>query len=506
MNKTILAVILSFFSLVTFSQKVSVKWGGMLETKTGQLGNGGEYYDGVYAYNIESFRGKSIVTVIDKNNKTTKQEVVGNGDYDVRVEYVFTSPKGTYLIIRGLTKKTTKAMIGYAKVTNGIIDKEIKELKSYDFDGGNYGDNSVILESKDASKLAIGYRPASKVNTGFNFIVINDNMDIIQKINKSSSSNIETSDYDLDSNGNLSVWCKKSATSEKGKSTISLINFTPERQYKDVSIKLPKAYVEDFSVHTFDNGKKIIVGTYYNTDNIDSRDGMYGYAMGKRIGFIGGVNGVFSILLDTSGSSSSPKLYPFPEETILKFDVQKKHLDKGIPMVSFELFTNKFDNSASVFLEETNKSSTTTTYNAYTPYSHSSTSTNYFTNTILVTKINSTGELQYSTVIDKKCKYGSMLNYGSYYPFFKEDNLYVLYNKSLYYEDKKKDIDEKGQVLSELAKINNSGAIVSSEILFGNKDVDVVLIPNDCSKIDENKIKLSGMDRKTIKYGTLEVK
>jgi hypothetical protein len=175
-------------------------------------------------------------------------------------------------------------------------------------------------------------------------------------------------------------------------------------------------------------------------------------------------------------------------------------------MVLFEVFTNKFDNSVSVFLEETNKSSTTTTFNAYTPYNRSSTSITYYTNTILVNKINSTGELQYSTVIDKKCKYGEMLDYGSYYPFFKEDNLYVLYNKSLYYEDKKKDIDEKGAILSELVKINNSGTIVSSEILFGNKDVDIILTPNDCSKIDDNKIKLVGMDRKTIKYGTLEVK
>jgi hypothetical protein len=505
MNKTILAFIFSLFSLVSFSQKVSVKWGGELATKSGQMGNGGEYYDGVYTYNIESFRGKSTVTVIDKNKKATKQEVVDNGEYYIRVEHIFTSPKGTYLIIRGLTKKTTKAMIGYAKVTNGIIDKEIKELKTYDFDGGNYGDNSMILQSNDGSKLAIGYKPASKVNAGFNFIVINENMEIIQKINKSSSSNIETSDYDFDNNGNLSVWCKKGATSEKGKSTISLINFTPERQNKDISIKLPNAYIEDFSVSIFDNGKKIIVGTYYNTDNIE-RGGTYGYAMGKRIGFIGGVNGVFSILIDTSGSSSSPKLYPFSEESILKFDVQKKHLDKGIPMVSFEVFTNKFDNSVSVFLEETNKSSTTTTFNAYTPYNRSSTSITYYTNTILVNKINSTGELQYSTVIDKKCKYGEMLDYGSYYPFFKEDNLYVLYNKSLYYEDKKKDIDEKGAILSELVKINNSGTIVSSEILFGNKDVDIILTPNDCSKIDDNKIKLVGMDRKTIKYGTLEVK
>ena len=55
-------------------------------------------------------------------------------------------------------------------------------------------------------------------------------------------------------------------------------------------------------------------------------------------------------------------------------------------------------------------------------------------------------------------------------------------------------------------KINNSGTIVSSEILFGNKDVDIILTPNDCSKIDDNKIKLVGMDHKTIKYGTLEVK
>jgi len=57
MNKTILAFIFSLFSLVSFSQKVSVKWGGELATKSGQLGNGGEYYDGVYTYNIESFRG-----------------------------------------------------------------------------------------------------------------------------------------------------------------------------------------------------------------------------------------------------------------------------------------------------------------------------------------------------------------------------------------------------------------------------------------------------------------
>lgn len=99
-----------------------------------------------------------------------------------------------------------------------------------------------------------------------------------------------------------------------------------------------------------------------------------------------------------------------------------------------------------------------------------------------------------------------MLDYGSYFPFFKEDNLYVLYNKSLVYEEKKRDIDQKGQVLSELVKINNSGDIVSSEILFGNKDVDVVLTPIDCSTIDDNKIKLVGMDKRKIKYGILEVK
>ena len=55
-------------------------------------------------------------------------------------------------------------------------------------------------------------------------------------------------------------------------------------------------------------------------------------------------------------------------------------------------------------------------------------------------------------------------------------------------------------------KQRKTTAIVSSEILFGNKDVDVVLTPVDCSTIDDNKIKLVGMDKRKIKYGILEVK
>lgn len=503
MKNVFLLIIICALNTALFAQKVSIKWDGEIQTKSGQLGFSGEYSDGVYTYSVESYSAKSIVTVMDKNRKTTTQEISGNSNYGIKVVSLFASKKGTYLIIRGLTKKVDKAMIGYVKVTNGIADKEIKEILTYDYDGGNYGDNGIILQSPDASKLAIEYTPAK--GEAFNYIILNDDMNIIQKINKASTySNTKTVEYSLDNNGILSLWSQKNTYSQDEVPSIKLIRFTADNQSKDVSVKLPNALIEDFSINKLGNGKQLMVGTYYNKDNA-SRGGNYGYVMGARVGFIGGVNGVFVVLLDSNGISS-PKLYPFPDKTIMEFDVQKKHIDKGIPLTEFAVLANKFDNSVTIFMEETNKSSTTSTYSPNSSYSHSSTSTTYYTNYILVTKINSAGGLQYSTLIEKKCKYGQMLDYGSYFPFFKEDNLYVLYNKSLVYEEKKRDIDQKGQVLSELVKINNSGDIVSSEILFGNKDVDVVLTPIDCSTIDDNKIKLVGMDKRKIKYGILEVK
>ena len=125
MKNVFLLIIICALSTALFAQKVSIKWDGEIQTKSGQLGFSG-------AYSVESYSAKSIVTVMDKNRKSTTQEISGNSNYGIKVVSLFASKKGTYLIIRGLTKKVDKAMIGYVKVTNGIAHKEIKEILTYD--------------------------------------------------------------------------------------------------------------------------------------------------------------------------------------------------------------------------------------------------------------------------------------------------------------------------------------------------------------------------------------
>lgn len=507
--KTVLFILICISANILFAQKASIKWTNEIETKTGQLGYDGEYKDSKYTYSIESFAGKSILTTIDKNNKSTKQDVVSkNKDYGIKVDYIFSSNNGTYLIIRGVTKKLDKAMIGYMKVTNGVIDNDIKQLITYDYDGGNYGDYGTILQSKDDSKLAINYNVAPKGSKGtsrFNYLILDNNMNIVQKINKVFSYySVSYLQHILDNEGNLSVLFKKFLSSKDELPEYRILKFSVDNNYKNTLIKIPNAYVEDISINKNASGKQVIVGTYFNEDN-SSRWHVYGFAMGARTGYVSGVNGVFIAQLDTGGISNSKK-YPFSTETILSFDVSKKYESKGIGMLEFTSIINNFDNTITIFLEESSKSSTKTTFNAFTPYSRTSTSNSYYTNSIIVTKLNLNGDLIFSTTIDKKCKYGDLLDYGSYFPFFKEDNLYVLYNKLLIYEEKKKDLKDNGKVLSELIKINNVGTIVSTEILFGNKDADLILTPLDCSIIDDNKIKLVGVDKKKYKYGILEVK
>ena len=81
MKNVFLLIIICALSTALFAQKVSIKWDGEIQTKSGQLGFSGEYSDGVYTYSVESYSAKSIVTVMDKNRKSTTQEISGNSNY-----------------------------------------------------------------------------------------------------------------------------------------------------------------------------------------------------------------------------------------------------------------------------------------------------------------------------------------------------------------------------------------------------------------------------------------
>ena len=465
MNKPILAFIFSLFSLVLFSQKVSVKWGDSFKSTVGILGYTFGGINGKYYYTIESFKGQSEITVCDLNHNIIKKQTIEYKNKDFRVQvvdYIKTS-SNFYFIVRGIDLKNDKALVGYVIAeSNGNINPNIKDILIYDWDVKALDDGYSYLSS-DKSKINISYSPHKKGQQSYKtlFIRLNDKMEKIPN------------DISI-KNDNLNV----------------------------SNIKINGVSVEDVSIKTLSNKKKIAVGTYTNTDNA-ARSEVF---VKGGASAVTGINGIFYATLDSNGVASS-KLYPFTVAVAEKMGVSSNKLNKGIPELSFSTFVSEKDNDISIFLEEESYENKMKTVNSpSSSYSRTETSILYRTNSIIASNFNENGELQFTTVIEKEFILQDMSDFSSFLAFKKDDNFYFLFNKSKFSVDNKSEVTAKGKILTDLIKLDSKGNIISQETLFGNKDIDLMLSPKNCYPIDGNKILLFGIKGLKYTYGTLEVK
>lgn len=475
MNKIILAIIISLFSTISFSQKVNIKWGDNFKSTVGILGYEFGGVNGKYYYGIESFKGQSIITVSDLNHNVVKKQTIEykNNDFRIQVVDYIKTNSNFYFIVRGIDLKNDKGLIGYVTATSdGNVNPNINEILIYDWDIKALNDGVSYL-SDDRTKIIITYAPHKKGQSSLKYLTL--------------------------------IFSDKMS---------KLPNNTNFDGYNFDKIKIDGAKVEDVNIETLSNNKKVAIGTYTNPGNT-AGNGRKFIVFGKEVAStMTGINGVFYATLDSNGVTSS-KLFPFTEEVAKKMGIDANNLDKGIPELSFQTYFSEKDNNIAIFLEEgfgndktstrsssvhsssLNRTTTTTTTNSYTMY-HS--------NSIIASNFNEKGELQFMTVIEKEFVFQNMTDFSSFLPFKKDDNLYLLFNKSKFSFDNKKDVIAKGKFLTDLVKLDSKGNIVSQETLFGNKDVDLLLAPKNCYVMDGNKVLLFGVKGLKFTYGTLEVK
>ncbi len=509
MNR-LLTPFLLLLAAASLAQDVKIQWGPEYKKDGGMMSflRYGGHTDKAYYVVEQSMKNTKLYFFDFKHNALGEQEIEYKyGKSDLTLEDVFATKSGNYFLMSGIDKKEDKGIITYTTPTkSNTLNTNFTKILEYPYDfkqpfafagiGINMGfdmDISGSTMSYDSSKVMYmysqGLQDAKSVNQKISFLVMDDKMKVLYKVNKTLSYSDKT--FDLIDNSVLSngdvYFAAKHYANDKDRKTpnykFHILKITSANVYKDIIIKLNDAAPLSGSVVDLENGNVMVVGSYTNISNNKSLR----------------ANGTYSVVLNLEGEVVSSNVYPF-EGTVKEelFGESEKKADKGA--VAFKAKKVMFDRTTKsvTICFEKDYITTTTVYTS----SGTRTTTYYHTDDIIVARFDQNGKRDFESIIDKNFSFPNSNYYNSFSFSEYNGNYYFIFNdaKSL---SERKEADVSGRIITDLVKMDKNGKIILRKTMFGNKDIDMMFAPKLSDHLWKNEVLIHGSLKKHYKYGIL---
>lgn len=508
--RKLLTPLLLLLTTVLLAQEVKIEWGPEYKKDGGMftfLRYGG-HTDKAYYVVEQSMKNTKLFFFDFKHNALGEQEIEYKyGKSDLSLEDVYTTRSGNYFLMTGIDKKEDKGIITYTTPTkSNTLNTNFTKILEYPYDfkqpfvfmgiGINMGIDSDIqgsFMSYDSTRILYmysqGLQDAKSVNQKISFLVMDDKMKVLYKVNKTLSYTDRT--FDLIDNSVLNngdvYFAAKHYANDKDRKTpnykFHIIKITSANVYKDIIVKLNDAAPLSGSVVDLENGNVMVVGSYTNISNNKSLR----------------ANGTYCVILNAEGAIVNSSVYPF--EGAVKeelFGESEKKADKGA--MAFKVKRVMFDRTtkAVTICFEKDYITTTTTYSS----SGSRTTTYYHSDDIIVARFDQNGKRDFESIIDKSFSFPNTSYYNSFSFSEYNGNYYFIFNdaKSL---SERKEADVSGRIITDLVKMDKNGKIILRKTLFGNKDIDMLFAPKLSDHLWKNEVLIHGSLKKHYKYGIL---
>jgi hypothetical protein len=517
--KTILITTLLASSVVK-AQNYTVKWGPLMEvSKT-------DYVDGfIYA-------DKDQVTILKKNLKSNTITGIEKYNKDFKLLYrkeLTSTDKYTSLLYASYTGENIQSLM---KVTNpkaktstynvmtigDAASAKASEWKmaTVDFSEKGASYNSLSYNSPDYKKRVYvieGNSTSAKFAKDKEFViaVVDENgKKLWQKTitNKGIMNNTSTIDeLAVNKNGDVVLVEKREDPENKG----GKIKFFASSKDYDYFLYIFTNNGNDYKkININIGGNKIeSVNTEVNRENDNFQfAGMY--SNGKR----GVIQGVFAGEIDSKGDVVKSNQKDFSDSFLDSFKKGSTAKERGddneglSPNFKLRRFFSREDGGGYLVFEYYKLVITTTTSSS----GRTSTRYTYYYNDIIVTSIDPAGKIDWNYRIPKTQVSGSYV-FSSIVPFISGNNLGIIYNENPKNMDNEfsesfKKVNFK-ECVGIVRTLDPSGKLVS-DVLFKNKDFNILLQPRMCEQTSPNTVAIYGgkfgmFSIKDARLGTVEI-
>jgi len=543
-------LIITFSLLITLfsfaqnkSKKVKIKWGQIQnESKKSELENIVGYDNtGVYVvkgkkgilslefdsrtiehYNNKMFKMKSKELNFLKNGKKLKLQFFLHIN---NVLYMFSSLKDSdskkdILYSQQVNKKTLSTNREYNKIVEVAWNK---------YDRMTKGEYNVEL-STDSSKILIYYNlsSAERENEEIGFSVFDNNMNMLweKTIEFSYDKKLfDIHEITIDNKGDVFLIAKeyinKRIDKKDGKPNYNFHVFNyynNGNDFTDYPLKLKDYFITDFQIKINDNGE-ILCGGFYSKKGkavLSSVSDIFKYSLSiesKRAKAAKekahNIKGSFLIKINTNTKEiTASDSYEFDIKFIRKwknilFEEAKLNKD-NTELRQYDLKDIILTDEGNIIIVGEQSYEITTKVQGFS-------STTYYYNDIIVTKISPEGAVKWVRRLPKRQATSQDYGKWSSYSLFEANNkLYFIFNdnpKNLQekYKNNIKNFNKDTKTITVLIEIDSEGE-VSREVLFSSKEIGVLLEPKVCYQISDNEMILFGKRKKKQRFGKLTFK
>ncbi len=289
-----------------------------------------------------------------------------------------------------------------------------------------------------------------------------------------------------------------------------ILSYTQDNNNQDYKIDLEDKYIKDIAFGFNPSGNLICSG-FYSKNGAESN----------------GIKGVFYILIDPITGNVLQQTSKEIDENFITEDwtdrykekvLKKKEKKEKKGKKAKEIEAYKYDlkdlivyddGSATLLAEQYYVRTVTTSTTDANGNRHTHTTYHYYYNDIYIIKIDKSGEILWTSKIDK---YQHSINDGGYRSSFhlhtRGDEIFLIYNLSTraYYDKevwKAMPKDERKNYLTLISTVFSDG-VVKDHLLLNNTKEEIYVVPKFCEQIDDNKTLLYTSRRKNVRLGILE--
>lgn len=509
--KKIFSILMTLNTIILAAQDVKITWGPEYKKDGGMftLLRYGGHTDKAYYVVEQSTKNTHLVFYDFKHNLLGEQDIEYKyGKGDLSLEDIYTTKSGNYFIMTGFDKKEDKSLVAYTTPTKSntlntnftkIIEYPYSYKQPFSFMG--FGINMSFdadiegsYMSYDSTKILYmysqGLQDAKSTNQNISFLVMDDKLKVLYKVNKTLSyadRKFDLIDNSVMGNGDV-YFAAKNYENDKDRKTpnykFHILKITAANDLKDILIKLNDAAPLSGSVVDLENGNIMVVGSYTNISNNKSLR----------------ANGTYTVIISSAGEVLTSNIYPFGGKVKEElFGESEKKAEKGA--VAFKVKRVMFDrNSKAVTICFEKDYITTTT--SYSSSGGTRTTTYYHTDDIIVTRFDQNGKRDFESVIDKSFSFPNTSHYNSFSFSEYNGNYYFIFNDAKTISERK-EADVSGRIITDLVKMDKNGKIIFRKTLFGNKDIDMMFAPKLSDKLWKNEVLIHGSFKKYYKYGII---
>lgn len=358
-----------------------------------------------------------------------------------------------------------------------------------------------IRQSSDESKILVMTDPSFKkyANETYNVSVADENLKNIYKASFTlpyTDKSFRLSNYTLDKNGNLHMLASVQKESNEANTpnyyyTILQYDFK-SKTVKEIKIDLSGKYISDITFRNNDKNNSLVIAGFYSNQ------------------YSNGITGVFYQEINKDSRKiieSSTK--EFSQETLNNF-LRKGEIRRGDEPDRISINYVSFDNDGSMIIAGEQTAHTQRCVTDSKTFRTKCTTT-YRYKSILVSKVNSLGEFEWTTVVPKMQMQGVRWMFSSYYLTVSNGNVCILYNENPVNLEMSNPHDFKNFVIGPkgilaLATIDSKGKLNRKPIQTdGNKAKTVFMPTFTMSQSNNDAILYSGWGKK-MRFGKMIIK